>query len=417
MKVRLIDLIGVLSRALDLVSSTLGMHHAHVGCLSARIAGRMGLSAAMQRDILIAGMLHDAGAVALHTSLESLVFERDLYTHARAGELLFSKAAGLDFVSEIIGEHHTPWSMVPNRCGNNLALAANIVNFADFIDIRLKRNKPYHGQFNGVLHAVHEAGKLLNPACIDIFSDMVANPQSLDGLFNPHGSLYTEAQEKLEQVYLNAYEVVGLCGPFAQVIDFRSRFTATHSRGVAMVAQDLACIFGFDVEARNTMYVAGLLHDVGKLAVPNKLLEKCGQLEAEEFLTVKNHARVSEYILGGVEGLEQVCEWASQHHERLDGSGYPHGKASGQLSFGARILQVADVFTAITEDRPYRIGMDIDQAKDVMRSQVQIGALDAEVVQAMFVNLERINATREREQQRAKDEFEEFSVAVRGLTA
>lgn len=414
MQVRLIDLIGVLSRALDLVSRTLGKHHAHVGCMAARMAGRMELSPVMQRDVLLAGMLHDAGAVALHINLESLGFEADIHTHARAGQLLFGNFSGLESVAAIIGEHHTSWAhLADSDMENELAIAAGIVNLVDFIDVRLDRTKPYDGQFARVLEAAQcEAGGKFNPDCVNEFRDMIAEPDALNGLFAPEECLYTDAHEQLETIVLNAWEVQGLCGLFAQVIDFRSRFTATHSRGVAIVAQDLARLFNFDVDNRHAMYVAGLLHDIGKLAVPSRLLEKPGKLEEDEFLAVQDHAVVGEYILGGVPGLEKVCEWGTQHHERLDGSGYPLGRSADQLSLGSRIMQVADVFTAITEDRPYRDGMDAEQTTNVLRAQVDKGALDPEVVQVLMTHLDDINETRMREQRRAKQEFEAFAEAV-----
>lgn len=418
MQVRLIDLIGVLSRALDLVSSTLGKHHAHVGCLAARVAGYMKMPPALQRDVLFAGMLHDAGAVALHTSLESLLFEKDLHTHGRAGELLFSRCAGMENVARIIGEHHTPWTVLRRYEDQGFARAAAIINFVDFVDVRLKRDTPYADQFGSILSlARKESGRMLDPECIAVFEGMLARPHMLDGLFAPERSLFTDCAERHEQVVLNAYDVVGLCAPFAQVIDFRSRFTATHSRGVAVVGQELARLFGFEVNEIHTMYVAGLLHDIGKLAVPNKLLEKPGQLTCEEFSCVQEHALVSEHILGGVPGLELVCEWAVRHHERLDGSGYPHGYADTRLSLGSRILQVADVFTAIMEDRPYRMGMTMEAARDVLTGQAAKGQLDAEVVRMLLLHADRVNSTRHREQCRAREEFEEFSAAVRCLGA
>lgn len=419
MQVRLIDLIGVLSRALDLVSRTLGKHHAHVGCMAARMAGKMKLSPTMQRDVLLAGMLHDVGAVALHIELESLGFEKDVHTHARAGKLLFAEFAGLEDVAHIIGDHHTNWDRLL-ACGmpHELAVAAGIVNFVDFVDVRLDRGKPYGGQFAHILEAAKkESGRKFNPDCISLFSEMVAEPDALKGLFDPDECLYTDAYERLEQVTLNAWEVLGLCGLFAQVIDFRSRFTATHSRGVAVVAQDLARHFQFDVDGRQTMYVAGLLHDIGKLAVPNKLLEKPGKLDEDEFLVVQDHAMVGEFILGGVPGLELVCEWGTRHHERLDGSGYPMGRTAEQLSLGARIMQVADVFTAITEDRPYRAGMTAEQTVEVLHGLVESGALDHAVVQVLMTHFDEINEARVREQRRAKREYEAFAEEVRNASA
>lgn len=416
MQVRLIDLIGVLSRALDLVSRMLGNHHVHVGFLAARFAGRLGMDAATQRDVLLAGMVHDAGAIALHTALESLAFERDLYTHARAGQLLLDKCPGFEGVSWMVGEHHTPWEVLRERDSGSLGLGANIINAADFVDVRLRRHKPYDVQFADVAEAAkRESGRLLNPDCVEVFRELVSDRGALDGLYAPASHLYTDAADRMEQVCLGCEDVVRLCSPFAQVIDFRSRFTATHSRGVAVVAEELARAVDFSQQEQRTMHVAGLLHDIGKLAVPGSILEKPSALEEAEFAVMREHARISGEILGNVAGLELVCQWAGQHHERLDGTGYPFGLRGEAISLGARIIQVADVFTAITEDRPYRAGMQPEEAGALLRRQADTRVLDPEVICLLLERMDDLNCAREREQQKARDEFERFSGGLRNL--
>ncbi len=422
MQVRLIDLMGVLSRALDLMSSTLGSHHARVGYLAARLAGRMGLRAVLQRDVLIAAMLHDAGAVALHTALETLGFERDLFLHARAGEHLFAQCAGMERVATLIGLHHAPWQDVlagavqgvRGSADAELAMAASIITCADFIDVRLRRDAPLAPQLGPVLAAAYgESGRLLNPECVALFADMATEPEGLAGLGEAAKHLYTDTVSRPEEQHLRVYDITRLCAPFAQVIDFRSRFTATHSRGVAVVAQVLARLSGLSQETQLDLYVAGLLHDLGKLAVPTVLLEKKGPLDDAEFATVRTHAQVTKTILDGVPGLEKVCEWAAQHHERLDGSGYPQGYRADALSVEARVLQVADVFTAIAEDRPYRTGMRVDQMQTLLRSLVDAEQLDAKLTSLLLEFLPFVNRLRQYEQDIAQDEFEQFSLVLK----
>ena len=126
-------------------------------------------------------------------------------------------------------------------------------------------------------------------------------------------------------------------------------------------------LMGFSAWECQLIRVAGNLHDLGKLAVPAEILEKSGQLTDAEYNLIKGHSFYTYHILEAIDELEIITAWAAFHHERLDGSGYPFQISGDQLSLPARIVAVADVFTAITEDRPYRVGMDPDQALSVLR--------------------------------------------------
>jgi HD-GYP domain-containing protein (c-di-GMP phosphodiesterase class II) len=204
--------------------------------------------------------------------------------------------------------------------------------------------------------------------------------------------------------------LLGISQLFSRIIDFRSRFTATHSRGVAASAEALAMLMGFSAWECQLIRVAGNLHDLGKLAVPTEILEKSGQLTDAEYNLIKGHSFYTYHILEAIDELEIITAWAAFHHERLDGSGYPFQISGDQLSLPARIVAVADVFTAITEDRPYRVGMDPDQALSVLRKMAAEGALDKGVVGVLADNLGEVNLVRLRVQEDAHREYEEFQL-------
>jgi HD-GYP domain-containing protein (c-di-GMP phosphodiesterase class II) len=158
-----------------------------------------------------------------------------------------------------------------------------------------------------------------------------------------------------------------LAGAFADVIDAKSPFTGSHSRRVSSIADALAGRLGVGASARVQVRRAGLLHDVGKLGVPNRILDKPGRLEPDELALVRRHPELALGILGGVPRFHEVAELAACHHERLDGTGYFRGLGAASLGVGARIIAVADVFEALTADRPYRPAMDTDSALSLMR--------------------------------------------------
>lgn len=411
LEVRLIDLIGALSRALDLVSSILADHHAHTGYLASRIAAKLELDAATQRDVLIGAMLHDAGALSLHPSVDSLRFERDLHLHARAGHILLKTCPRLTDVAELVHYHHTPWSTMQEL--PDAPAVSNIISLADFIDVQLDRCKDPLEQLPLIASRLETyRGRAFNPEYLDAFLELVASPGSLDGLRQPEQHLQTGTSEQLEQEMLDIDAVHEFSNVFSLIIDFRSKFTATHSRGVAETARALAKGLGYDSSGQKLLAIAGLLHDIGKLAVPKQILEKPSGLSDDEFRTIQEHPLIAESILGNVCGMEQIHLWSFEHHERINGSGYPHKKTKDELSLGSRILQVADVFTAITEDRPYREGMNEAQAKLVLTEQAEAFVLDPAIVNELVSRFEEINAIRIAAQRSARASFDQFYTTV-----
>ena len=156
---------------------------------------------------------------------------------------------------------------------------------------------------------------------------------------------------------------------FGRVIDAKSPYTARHSAGVAAYAVAIAQAMGVDAEGQRDLRRAGLLHDIGKLAVSSRILDKPGRLEPEEMAVMREHPAYTLRILERVACFRELSGMAAAHHERLDGTGYHLGLAAFDLTRPARILAVADVFEALTADRPYRAAMTAGAALEIVRSQ------------------------------------------------
>ena len=152
-----------------------------------------------------------------------------------------------------------------------------------------------------------------------------------------------------------------------------------HSIGVAKKAAALAEHLGYDRLDIQKIYLAGALHDIGKMAIGNEILEKPGRLTDEEFSKMKNHAGYTYMILSEVEDFEEIRDWAALHHEKLDGSGYPFGKTAEELNEPERILACVDIYQALTEDRPYKQGMTHEQACGILEDMAQKGWIDARI--------------------------------------
>lgn len=159
------------------------------------------------------------------------------------------------------------------------------------------------------------------------------------------------------------------CDAFAAIIDAKSSFTASHSTRVTEYALEMGKMLGFGPHRLAILRRAGLLHDIGKLGVPTSILEKPGKLTKEEFDVVRSHPTHTERILGMIDGFDRVAEIAAAHHERIDGRGYHRGVPGQFLDTEMRILAVADVFDALSADRPYRKALAMTEVFEIMERE------------------------------------------------
>ncbi len=182
----------------------------------------------------------------------------------------------------------------------------------------------------------------------------VKTGDELEGLAEAVNAMAADLQEQFEQ--LHAYSV-GTLEALARAIDAKSQWTAGHSTRVTELAVAIAAAMGLDDRARETIRRGALLHDIGKIAIPAEILDKPAPLTGEELTVVREHPTVGARILQPLPHCQAILPMVLQHHERLDGSGYPSGLRGDDIHLYARILSVADVFDAMTSRRPYRAGI------------------------------------------------------------
>ena len=134
-------------------------------------------------------------------------------------------------------------------------------------------------------------------------------------------------------------------------------------------------------EETTKLYFAGTLHDIGKLVVDRDILEKPGKLTAQEYEHIQNHAYYTYDILRRIKGLEDVTLWASLHHEKPNGTGYPFGKTAVDLNRNERLMGCLDIYQALTEKRPYKDGLSHEKSMDILRDMAANGFIDANIVE------------------------------------
>lgn len=397
LKVQLFDLVLAFSRMLDKVMPELAGHNTRVGFLTCEVGKIMNISAPLRQTITIAGLLHDVGALPLRVSSDDLVYERNRDGHSIAGERLLLNCAPLYGVSESVRHHHTPWKKLdPQNAQHRLAA---LLGLADRVDVFVHSYTDSRTLFAKLHeHIRHGAGTHFCPLHAEAMDTLLEDKDLCERILHDKKSLVPQCQEKLEPISMNdARDFSRFMG---HVIDSRSPFTATHSVGVAQTACVLSRLAGIDEKALNAIYIAGMLHDIGKLDIPLRILEKAGPLTRDEAAVMSSHASLSEEWLNAIPGFEKVSRWGALHHERMNGSGYPHGHRAETLELPSRVMAVADVFTAITEDRPYRLGMPLKKAMEILNTMAHTH-LDPELVKLVLQNSELIDSVRREAQEEA----------------
>ena len=169
---------------------------------------------------------------------------------------------------------------------------------------------------------------------------------------------------------------------FARAVEAKDPYTIGHSERVAFFATELGKTVGLSVDQISDLKRGGLLHDVGKIGIPDAVLRKKGKLTTEEFEAIKSHTVIGEQICSPLRSFGGILNLVRSHHERLDGSGYPDGLTAESISTPVRILSIADVFDALTSDRPYRSSMSLEDVERIFSDEVERQRLDTDLVNA-----------------------------------
>lgn len=388
--IHLNGLLFALSKALDFVESEfLGVasnHGKRVAYVCMRIGRALGFSDEEVFDLGSCAVLHDNALASymLYARINNFSQLENLKLHCAEGEENVKNFPFLTDVSGVILHHHENWdgSGFHGLQGDDIPLKASLVRVANGIDLAMRPGDARIGLEQGIReHVARFKGTHYSPRITEAVLDIL-DERTLRALSHEH--INESLAGEMPQVgrALTTKELLEVCCIFARIIDSKSRFTQTHSRGIAEKAAFMGKLFGFDREHCDTLKIAGYLHDVGKLSTPLSVLEKPGPLSEEEFAIMKGHLNMTREILQSVKGLEQISRWAGNHHERLDGSGYCQGCGHGELDFESRLLACCDVYQALIEDRPYRKGMPHLETMRVLNKLAETGQLDKDIVSA-----------------------------------
>ncbi len=239
---------------------------------------------------------------------------------------------------------------------------------------------------NTILNGVLKLGELEKP--IDISK---INSERFKLIGNSLNDLSKDLIDKKKQIETNRIEFMKA---FVKVLEARDVYTMGHSERVALYAQKIAEFLRMDRQKQYNLYIGGLLHDLGKVAIPDSILLKPGKLSNYEYEVMKLHPIFSYELIKDIGFFKDISLFVRQHHERCDGSGYPDGLKCDEITFEGKILAISDVFDALTTARPYRNAFSIDKAIEIMKSE----SLDQEILSNVEKYLQHI-LLREKNQQ------------------
>ena len=396
--VTLFNLVSALSQAMDMVSPLVVDHHKRTTWFAVCLAEELGLGGKEINEIVFAALLHDVGAFSLQERLDTLNFEfENPHYHACLGYNLLKEFELFSPQAKIILAHHTWWKPEHDDDigGEQVPIASHVIHLADRVAILLSQNENHMGRIRNILDPVWDRkGTVFMPDIVGCLSRLAHKEEFWSGAFNP--GLEDKLRMKIDPGFLEtgAVDLLPLARVFSKIIDYRSHFTATHSAGVAAVSEILARYLGFSENNCKTIKVAGYLHDLGKIAIPTEILEKSEQLDSGEYHRVQDHVLYTKKLLERIPELGHGIRWASEHHERLDGSGYPEHSAGSDIAFGSRVVAMADIFAAVTEDRPYRKGLSRNKALSLLNRLTKEGYLDSEIFQMVEDNFDELSKVR-----------------------
>ena len=387
MKLNLEQLIRALSCTVDLVGVDEIQHGKRVAFMALVCAGIAGFDNDETTMLFRIGLLHDCGvsSTKVHKQLIDELDWIDSDTHCRIGERRLRQFAPFASMADAVRYHHTRWPILKSLpLPEKTKIHANLIYLLDRVDA-LTALQPGHNrlaQKDKIRQKIESLSHTyFKPELVEIFLTASENEAfwiTMEPFYLE--SFLRKAPTGIEEILLNDEGLLTMAGLFAQVVDAKSPYTAEHSFGVASLASFLAEKCSLSPLVCKQIEVAALLHDLGKLQIPDTILESQAPLPHEGWAIMRHHSFVTYQILKNITGMEKIALWASNHHEKLDGTGYPFRRTAAELTVESRIIVIADIFQALAQNRPYRASQSPGVIVDILKKGVADQKLDAELV-------------------------------------
>lgn len=391
MKIDLEQYIYALSDTIDLVGINETQHGKRVAFMATECAKLLGAGKTELTVYYRAGLLHDCGvsSTRVHKKLVNEIDWEGSASHCDIGAERMCQVAPLSCYADIIQYHHTPWEdLKVLKLSEEIKTQANLIYLTDRVDALAAMAETVNrlAARDAICRTISSMKDThFKEELVDAF--LVCAQKEAFWITQEQNHLISYLNEKAvdgDPVYLDSFDMKNMGMLFAHIVDAKSPYTAAHSIGVSQLAGYLAEKSALPDSIVNKIEIAGLLHDLGKLQMPDEVLECNSKLSDHDLSIMRHHSYITYSILHKIKGLEDICEWASNHHEKLDGEGYPFRKGKEELSIESRIIMVADIYQALAQHRPYRKPLSSEMILDYLSNLADDGKIDCDIVQIVM---------------------------------
>lgn len=400
MNIDIRQVVLAIGSAVDLVGVDDVLHGRRVAVMAVECARQLGWSEDDQGLIFDAGVLHDCGvsSTRVHRNLVNELDWEGSREHCDRGFTLLKDFEPLAHIAPIVRYHHTHWEdLAALKPDPRAARFANLIYLVDRVDVNAA---PYYAD-NALLLHVEEIRDLIDrhrgiffsPELVEAFLDASRSEAFwllLDEDFIPQ--FVADMGCMSRKLTINLEELKRFALIIAEIVDAKSHFTTEHSLGVARLSRVLAGMTGIAGEGLDLIETAALFHDIGKLQIPDEVLESPAKLSPAERALMKRHSFATHQILRRLGGFDQLARWASEHHETLRGDGYPFHLLAGEIALESRIIKVADIFQALAQNRPYRGPVPPGEILTFLRSMEKENEVDPVLVNLVALHLDECYA-------------------------
>ena len=395
MNIEMNMLCRVLARGMDIIEKeqigASDYHSARTAALCAAMGRRLGYDDDKISALATCALFHDNALTEFHLSEKELATNGpNMVLHCEKGQ---NNVAWLPFKKDVDGiilyHHERENGDGPfHKKDGEYPFTAALLGAADSIDVTFRLQNVKNQELPKLRDKIaRRAGLFSTLKAVDVLLE-VLDDEVLDSLRNENISETLDKAMPPWETPVGQTCVFGVARFIAHVIDFKSKFTQKHTSQIANRSWIMAEYYGYSQEERAALYLAASLHDIGKIATPIEVLEKPGKLDRDEFEIIKKHVLHTHEWLSDIPNFELIRNWAADHHEKLDGTGYSFGKNASELDFNARLVACLDIYQAVCEPRPYHDARSHAETMPILKGMADKGFIDSKIVKDLDTVME-----------------------------
>ena len=380
-------------QSFETINRRIHLHQQRVTIIALNLANKLESPLSDKTTLFYAGLLHDIGLFLTKDQPDILDFNcSNVQSHCELAYEMMNRLALLQGASILIRHHHDHWAG-PNESGlvkDKIPFLSQIIHLADRFEVLIQDDKPIIQQSEEIMNRIIQQNEIwFNPELVECLKQITRERLfwlSLTSEFTSNLLNEFAPTDERKATFDNMIEVASV---FAQIVDYKSQHTKNHSVQVTALSLKIAMLLHWSKTDLKRLWAAALLHDLGKLSIQDELLDKTSSLTNNEYTIMKMHPYFGYLILSAIPEFDEIARWSLFHHEYLDGKGYPFGVDGDNIPQGARIIAVADKFTALTEDRPYRKKLFNEEALKILEEDARQNRIDKKILDVLKTIIEK----------------------------